>query len=81
MLAACLGVFIAQVSKAKACKSACASIGIMGGLQLAGAARLIRLNEYHPMFLSAAEAVARNSRPHSLLIASNEMWFGLWRDH
>jgi hypothetical protein len=73
IMAAALGVFCSYQPR----KLALLAIAALGGIQLAGAARVVHQDEYRRVFLPAARAAAQISAPHSVVVASNEFWFGL----
>ena len=77
MMAACLGMFLFFVSEVPRWKPILAVVAVVAAIQVAGAARLIRQDEYHKTYVPLIEAIKRNSPSNALVMSQGELWFGL----
>lgn len=81
IMAACLGMFLFSWSDAPRWNLILAVTVGLAAIQLAGAAHVIRLDEYHKDYLPVIEAIRKNSPNDGLVMSQGELWFGLWSDH
>jgi 4-amino-4-deoxy-L-arabinose transferase-like glycosyltransferase len=80
MLAGCLGVFLFFVSESPRWKPILAVVMLVAAIQVAGAVRLIRQDDYHRTYGPLIEAIKQNSPRDALVMSQGEVWFGLLPD-
>ena len=80
IMAACLGIFLFHVTDIPHGKPIFAVVALFGGIQLAGAAYVIRQDEYHGNYLPVIQAIKQNTPDGALIMSQGELWFGLCPD-
>ena len=81
IMAACLGMFLFEVSDSPRWKPILAVVALLAAVQLGGAGHVIQQDEFHRNYLPVIDVIERNSPRNGLIMSQAELWFGLWQSH
>jgi 4-amino-4-deoxy-L-arabinose transferase-like glycosyltransferase len=80
IMAACLGIFLFHLNDVRRWKPILAVGALLAAIQLAGAAYIVRQNEYRRNYLPVINAIKQNTVQGALVMSQGELWFGLCPD-